>query len=271
MYRELSESLMKKYKEDNILFIKVVSALLIFTLPIILLFAPLPAYLIYTTSVVSLPFAVSTITMLTITILLSAIYDKIHPRQYMFWAILITSHSKVKSEYCKGQFIFSWATFLLLMSGALKLDSIYDALPELLFFLVAQYLYYRYRFDNLFKSQKIYSNTPMPCKIFIEVFSKIIFHFAIFVILILFSASLIVKSNVNSVSLIVSLFIISICLTLSFTMKKIAFQELEKYKSFTISISPRLYDKFINSMRLVSVLMNVAPILIYSLWVIRII
>lgn len=271
MYKELSASLLKKYKEDNILFVKIFSALSIFVLPLFLLFAPLPAYFLYTSSVASLPFLISAIIMLIFTILSAKFYDKIHLKQYLFWAIHLTSYSEVRNNYCFGQLSFSWVTLALLIAGFFKVDNIYHALPKFVFILITQYAYFRYRFKKSFEPRFSNAETSLHHKIFYDIFSKIVIHIIIFIIFLTFAVALVAKAKVNSVSLIVSLTLISICTTLSFTMGKIAFREISTYKMFIISISYKLFKKIVGWIKIISIVFNSAPILVYFSWLARVI
>ena len=111
---------------------------------------------------------------------------------------MLTSHAEVSKNYCIGQFIFSWATFTLLIAGAFKLVNIYDALPELLIILIIQYTYFRYRFKKLFESKTLNFRTSLPCTIFTDILSKVFFHIILFIILTSFSGTLVAKAKANN-------------------------------------------------------------------------
>ena len=268
MYSEISRSLLKSYKENNAFLIKVISILSIFFLPIFLILAPLPAYLIYTNSVLSLPFLISVFFISLLTVISSNIYDKIHSRQYLYWAILITSYNDVKNKYCYGQTIFSCLSFTLLFAGAFKLDTITDAFPEIIILIIFHLIYFRYRFDTLFNGAGYKFKASFECRFFVNSFTKVFFHLSFFTILIAFNTMLMLESNINNVSISLGLIITLTCTILTFAIEKIVNYEFYRYEKFIISVSKKLHKKMIYILTTTFFLMKTIPVLMFFSWMV---
>lgn len=268
MYSQISKSLLKSYKENNVFLIKVISILSIFLLPIFLILAPLPAYLIYTNSVFSLPFLISVLFISLLTAISSNIYDRIHSRQYLYWAILITSYNEVRKKYCYGQMMFSILSLTLLIAGTFKLDSFTDSFPEIIIAVIAQYIYFRYRFNTLFSRSDYKFKASFEFGFLIKAFTNVFFHFSFFTILTIFNTMLMLKSNANNVTLSLSAIITLTCIILTFTMEKIVNSEFYKYEKFILSVSKKLYKKMIYILTITFFIMKAIPTLIFFGWMV---
>lgn len=266
MYKELSGSLLKSYKQSHSFLFKSLSIFLIVLVPIGLMFAPLPAFLLYTRPVFSLEFLLSSLLFVGLVIFVAQIYDKVHDRKYLLWAISVMSYKQVAKEYLMGQLKFAGLIFVLLISGIYKLEQKWQALPVLCSSMLMMTIYYQFRFKRMFNSKAKAGKNNFILLFINDVLSRAMFSLIFYWVFLIFLVFLVASSPFNAVSMMVSLGLVVICLLFCISIDKIVFPEVRKYQFFFTLISPRLYNAINNFFKAFTYLLKTMPILIGLVW-----
>ena len=260
MYQEVEQSLIKEYKKNNQLIVKVCVIVFVLMQPVLLVFGPLPGYLIYTEKVTSGLFWLSTILLLSLSYLTAKIYDAIMIKEKIHWLTLITGKSYIYKHYCLGQLKFALPSMILLLVGLHKVADLYHAILIFIGFLILHAIYYIFRIKYLFlnnekdKTESVYSNIIKVC--IKPNLIHLTFYLCINSIYLVFLIEGINNDIILSITIVINFISIPITIAIEKNVKK----TLNQYECFYKLVSYKLYKQIVRRAKRFIYTMRLAPL-----------
>jgi len=260
MYQEVEQSLIKEYRKNNQLIVKVCVIVFVLIQPILLVFGPLPGYLIYTQKVSSGLFWLSTIFILSLSYIAAKIYDAIMVKEKIHWLTLISGKSYLYKHYCLGQLKFALPSMILLIVGLYKVADLYHAILIFIGILILHVIYYIFRIKCIFsnkdkiKTQSVHFNITKLC------IKPNLIHLTFYLCINAIYLVFLIEGINNDIILSITIVINFITMPITIAIEKNVKKTLNQYECFYKLVSYKLYKQIVRRAKCFIYTMRLAPL-----------
>jgi len=268
VYRTVEKTLLKEFVANNKTLVRVLSVLLLFLQPLVLIFGPLPGYLVLMGDVYHWSFWLSASFLLLCSYLSAVAYDTIIHPKYFTWVRLLAGDKHFFRRYIIGQAMFAAPTIVFLLLGIVKLENSTFPVVPLTLIMLLHGLYYWWR------AQQALSNTAQRHShssyylslrhLALSFFKPVIFHFITYAVVLSGFIMVFIIEHAPTQLAFTAVFDL-LLLLLALAIARIHTTQLRQFRGFLWTISPQLFNRVKRQKNTLTMLLIIIPAIITAL------
>lgn len=158
MYQLVEKKLVELYKDNNKFIVRSVLLFVVLLSPLLVMYAPLPGYLLLTSQILSPSFVITLSLVTGLSWICTSLYQSILSQRYFFWAISVFGRSTFFRHYYVGSIKFCIPVFFVLAVGLTKVDLQMEIVARVLMLVGSQLIWVfwltNYKFNCFEQSER---------------------------------------------------------------------------------------------------------------------